>query len=131
MDYEEFLTINDIGNKRPSRVDLERLNGHPLGNNEQIEVEVLEKEAALSGFLRVVDEDERAIGTTKFGTPIFRNTDNSDLYKQLKGKNTTEIKSDFSVETIPVWEKKKRKKKSNNKNPKSKGTYIAKGPFID
>ena len=47
------------------------------------------------------------------------------------GKPKELVESGDHVETIPVWEKKKRKKKSNNKNPKSKGTYIAKGPFID
>ena len=74
-EHEEFLTPGDFkrAHQEISLKELEEINGHPLSDEEETEI----KE-------ELIDNDNERIGTTPTGMPIYRDTENQDIYHPRK-----------------------------------------------
>lgn len=65
-DHEEFLTPEDFGGEVVTKGDLEKINGHPIGENVE-RIDLL--------------EDDEPIGLTPTGLPLYRSDDPGEMYK--------------------------------------------------
>lgn len=71
MEHEEFLTPDDFRGEIIDKGDLDVINGHPEGDEDNIE------------FNEIFPDDERdedVRGTTPTGLPMYKNTDVEDMY---------------------------------------------------
>lgn len=76
IDHEEFLTEEDFKNgENISIEDLEKINGHPTGEN------FLIQENEVSGRFDFLDNDSFPVGVTPSGLPLYRGEDPGEMYK--------------------------------------------------